>query len=284
MRMVRVAGQIHGPHSTAFLQRHMAYPDSEVRTLVLAGLAGRQYQAPPEAQAEVLQLLEAEISYGAWLIASHLDVLAVEGPELELMAELDLALQHERLRSRAMVFHLLSFLYPANTILSAKTNLVSPDAERQAYAIEVLDNVLAAGAKALVLPLLEQLPDDERLRRLAVRFPQERLDLHGRLAALAERSLATLSGWCTACAIDAIARVDAAELRPAVVAGLNSTDHLVREAAVWTLGWIGGEDTAELVRPLLEDHVKQVAGMAEHVAGQLDNQALIEQLLAAQAS
>jgi ATP:ADP antiporter, AAA family len=284
MRMARMAGQIHGPRSTAFLERHMAYPDSEVRALVLEALAGRHYQAAAERRAEAFHLLEAEASFEAWLIASHLDILAVEGPEKELLAELDLALLHERQRCRDMVFYLLSFLHPANPILGAKASLASADAERQAYAIEVLDNVLAADAKALVLPLMEELPAEERLRRLGPRFPQDRWPLHERLAALAERPLAELSSWCKACAIDAIARVDAAELRPAVVAGLESTDPLVRETAVWTLGWIGGDDTPDLVRPLLDDDVKQVVDMAEHVAGQFDNQALIEQLLAAQAS
>jgi HEAT repeat protein len=78
--------------------------------------------------------------------------------------------------------------------------------------------------------------------------------------------------------------VDAAELRPAVIAGLDSPDHLVREAAVWTLGWIGGDETADLVRPLIDDPVRQVASMAEHVAGQFNTEDLIAQLLAAQAT
>ena len=282
-RIVRIAAQVHGPWSSAFLRRQISCPDCELRALALEALASRRYQASNQERAELVSLLDAELSRGVWLAAAHLDVLGVDGPELELMGELDVALRHERYRNREMVFHVLSFLYPAEPILSAKANLAGVDEEKQAYAIEALDNLLPPDIKAVVLPLVEDLPPEEQLRRLTTRFPQQRLDLRSRLADLAGRSLNELSGWCEACALDAIGRVDAAELRPAVVVGLDSSDPLVREAALWTLGWIGGDGTADLVRPLMEDPVKQVASMAEHVAGQFNSEDLVAQLLAAAA-
>jgi ATP/ADP translocase/HEAT repeat protein len=285
LRMVRIAAQVHGPQSQAFLRRRLEFPDCDLRALALEALAARRYQAAEAERPALQEVLDAEIGRGSWLAAAHLDVASVDGPERELMAELELALRHERQRNRDMVFHLLSFLHAADPILSAKANLASQDEEKQAYAIEVLDNLLLPELKAVVLPLVEDLAADEQLRRLAARFPQERLDLAARLADLAAQPLDRLSAWSQACALDAIGRLDAGDLCPTVIARLDSPDHLVREAAVWTLGWIGGADTADLVRPLMDDPVVQVASMAEHVAGQFegqDNEALIAQLLAAQ--
>lgn len=281
MRIIRVVAQIRGPQSSAFLRRQVSFPDCEIRALALEALASRRYQAAPEEREDLQSLLEGELARGAWLVAAERDVLAAEAAELELMAELELALGTERQRQRDMVFHLLSFLHPPDPILSARANLASDDDEKQAYAVEVLDNLLGMELKAVVLPLVEVLPAEEQLRRLSARFPQTQLDLRARLADVASQPLDRISGWCKACALDAIGRIDASELRPTVAEGLASPEPLVREAAVWTLGWIGGEETAGLVQPLLADPVAQVAHMAEHVAGQVGQEDLIAQLLAA---
>ena len=60
-------------------------------------------------------------------------------------------------------------------MLDTRANLDSKVSELRVFALEVLDNVLTAEIKQIVLPVLEDLPVSARLKALSPRFPQASL-------------------------------------------------------------------------------------------------------------
>jgi len=73
------------------------------------------------------------------------------------------------------IFKLLEIIYPREDIIRAFQNVRSGAKESVAYAVELLDNILEKEMKEIVLPLIENLPREERLRRcrsLLEHFPQ----------------------------------------------------------------------------------------------------------------
>jgi len=63
------------------------------------------------------------------------------------------------------IFELLTLVYPSEDIIKAYQNLCVGTKKAIDYSLELLDNVLDKDLKTFLLPLLEDLPADERMRR-----------------------------------------------------------------------------------------------------------------------
>lgn len=78
----------------------------------------------------------------------------------------DQELERELARSLADIFKLLGFIYPGDDISRAWQNFRSGTKDSRAYALELLDNILIKSDRDWVLPLLEDLPTSDRLKRI----------------------------------------------------------------------------------------------------------------------
>jgi len=63
------------------------------------------------------------------------------------------------------IFRLLGLLFPHDDIQRAHQNILSGTQESTAYALELLDNVLPRDLRELLLPIVEDMPVEERVRR-----------------------------------------------------------------------------------------------------------------------
>jgi hypothetical protein len=99
-----------------------------------------------------------------------------------------------------------------------------------------LDTQLPTDLKSFVLPIVENLSPQERLRRLAGAFPQNLQSRAGRLNSMISGSQARrCSAWTRACALFAAGSLLSSECVPAVRAALSEDDALVRETATWAM-------------------------------------------------
>jgi len=64
------------------------------------------------------------------------------------------------------IFDLLTLVHPAEDIVKAYQNILQGSKKSGDYSLELLDNILDRDLKAWLLPLIEDLPAEERLRRL----------------------------------------------------------------------------------------------------------------------
>ncbi|HYM82101.1 MAG TPA: HEAT repeat domain-containing protein [Candidatus Limnocylindria bacterium] len=152
---------------------------------------------------------------------------SVEGGSAEtfLSAVLD-----ERLaQTLNRVFRRLALIYPPDTIYAAYRGRGSGKPHLRGNALEYLETALSAEDRELVLPLLDDTPDEEQLPRA-----QERFGL--REPSYAEALQECLNGtdsWLRVCALYVVGYRRERALAELVQVNLQAEDPRVRETAAW---------------------------------------------------
>jgi AAA family ATP:ADP antiporter len=75
------------------------------------------------------------------------------------------ALEEKLQRTLDRVFRLLGLIYPWNDMAAARSTLERGDARARASALEYLDNTLTGAVRKRIMPLLEEAPLEEKVRR-----------------------------------------------------------------------------------------------------------------------
>lgn len=261
IRIVRILAQIRSEAAVRCLVDELDEDDSQVRHQVLRSLNRVKYQAQNEDdQQRVTEVLRREAGNATWVLACLVDLNALPSSSL-LIASLNVQL--EEIRER--LFLILAMLYPHHSVMQIKTNYESDFDEKRAYAVELLDNLVRQELKEMVLPLLEEIPNSQRLNRLSPVFNPVRLAFHERLKNLIVSGVGQTSFWTVSCALHEVGNMEDSDFSSSVVTILNSADPVIRETAVWTLGRLHPEDLASRVEPFTRDSASNVASMARHV-------------------
>jgi hypothetical protein len=137
--------------------------------------------------------------------------------------------RHER--KLGLAFRLLEIRYPARTIQLVYTNLDSEDRAVRANALEVADNVLSKEEARLILPLLEDLPLEDKLKAGEERFSLERRPPEEWLLRLLEDP----EPWIVACALHLVRERRLEDVDDLVSKAMLARDAVVRETACFTL-------------------------------------------------
>jgi AAA family ATP:ADP antiporter len=282
-RLVRVCGRIGGERAIRLLLIHLDYPDPRVRHRVLGALNRCGYRASDPA--EVADRVREEAAQATWHLASQLDLArpagvdgasrpddASGGPEEDAGPALNLlqsALEGSLDRLRANIFLLLSFSHDPALIRQVQSGLgISGESrfarEQRAYALEIIELRLDPSLKALLKPLVEDLPLAGRLAALNNAFPQERLAPEERLAQLAGAPAGQATPWLRACALYAAGCLSLDGVGEPAVSALSDPDPLLQETAVWTLSRAGREFEAAEAAALVRDASPAVLSAYEH--------------------
>jgi hypothetical protein len=123
------------------------------------------------------QFLESEILDYAAMTTVLVD-LNRDLPNSELVNRI----KNSQKRKKQKIFSLLSVMYDATAMQLIKENLESKDKTAQNFAMEVADTVVEEKHKMLVLPIFEDISNEELLKRFSDFFPCENLLLDERLS------------------------------------------------------------------------------------------------------
>jgi AAA family ATP:ADP antiporter len=154
--------------------------------------------------------------------------------KLQSAGLLDAALQEKTSRARDRVFLLLGILFPRRDIAAARWALDHGDAKAKANASEFLDNLLTPSLRKRLMPILEEMPLAERVRKGNLLLRTRERDVEETIVQLINDEDEVVS----AAAIDFAGRerllglVDDIEH---VLAHRDVRDWHVFEAASWTL-------------------------------------------------
>lgn len=97
------------------------------------------------------------------------------------MEELNLVADYENIHSamscelnihRDNMLLLTPFIFNSVAMLDTRANIASKISDLRVFALEVLDNLLTAEIKQIVIPMLDELSAAERLSKLSERFLQ----------------------------------------------------------------------------------------------------------------
>ena len=170
-------------------------------------------------------------AYFEHLILQH-DVF--DGGDMPTDSLLARVLDEKAERAVDRAYRLLSLLHPWRDIAAARWSIEQGDGTARARAFEYLDNILATRLRQAVLPMLEDLPPEEKIRRghqICRIHPRGREDSLLALINDADEIVA-------AAAIELVGSHDLSNLTADVehvLSHRNVSDQVVFEAASWTL-------------------------------------------------
>jgi hypothetical protein len=147
---------------------------------------------------------------------------SVKNPSLLRQALLE---SMERVRERTI--WLLSLIYPSKDIRGIWGALNSGDSAKQAYAVELLDNLLTGDVKRYIFPFYGDTLEPERFRLSLGFLGLASLDANTALRILLEQA----DMWLTAATVWEIGVRRLTGFRDKIAKLLNSKNDLLREAA-----------------------------------------------------
>jgi hypothetical protein len=156
--VLRVLGSIQHADALGLLHSAVGSGAPELRLQALLSLSRLGYRAP--SAAPTLQRVREEVAHAAWLAAALQRSAGLRG-----WSTLRSALETDFADTRGRILLLLAFIYDARAVLLARNSLGQAGSVHSAIALETIDALLPASLKPSILPLLEDIPHDGRLRR-----------------------------------------------------------------------------------------------------------------------
>jgi HEAT repeat protein len=223
--LMRLAWRLGGREAVPVLLRWADSPNLRVRVEALDALI-RLGHVPPAAERRAQQeRVEEELRRATELVAA---AAALSDPD----GLLGRALRLEwRWRAEAVLAR-LDLLDPSPGLRDVRQRLREARGER-GLALEALEMLLPRGLGRALVTLLDELPDEDRLERLAAWAPCQSAAAGacGRLRSLWQ--CGETACWTRACLLYEAGRAGRDELQDVVGQGLKDADPLVRETATW---------------------------------------------------
>jgi AAA family ATP:ADP antiporter len=207
--------------------------DGFLRFKIIAALERlRRTDAPlsfPKDTLEAEALREGSLYFNA--LSLHNNLFGRKRLDSELLAK---ALEQKMARSKDRVYRLLALIYPWRDIGAAQWTLSHADSRSRASASEYLDNILTGQLRKRIMPILEDLPVEEKVRLGNVQLKTRPREIEETLLHLINDDDQVLA----ATAIDAVRQHKIWSLADDiehVLAHRDVRDWYVFEAASWAL-------------------------------------------------
>ena len=197
--------------------------------------------------------IESDIHDIAWNLAAQTEL-----PDNEFREELTTAIQEENEHDIEHIYMLLGMLYDPRSIKLVKENIDSATNEGITYAIELLDVFLSEDLKQKIIPILDDLSNSEKLKRLEIFFPREKLTEEMVLKQLINRDYNQTNRWTKAVTINQIGFLKIEQFRMDLIANLFNPDMMVKEIAAWSLYQIDPAEYEENIRRLAEEEQRHL--------------------------
>lgn len=236
VRVLRVFQQIRGEEVLSFLERHLKVTHPAVYTRILSALSSCHYRVSTRKTSQIAEMIRTESHHATWLLAVHASL-----PDDDAFSLLKSAIDDLGRQDLDRIYLLLSFIYDSQAMFDSRNNLEHQSAERRAYAIEIVDSTIDRELKPYVLPLLDDLPSEERLQRLKANKEVSAVTKTAteNLVDLIRDVDFQVNDWTCACAIFAAARLKCHDtLEPIKLVAAKTRNSLVRQTALWALSQI----------------------------------------------
>src|SRR5258708_7814268 len=253
LRIVQVLGHIGGTRAKELLWNKIDYPDKVIVSQVLLSMGECGFKAGIAQVTRIKYAIETDIADLTWNLGAIREL--GEGSQTE---QAKLALRQEISHDIEHIYMLLAMLYDTRSIQLVKENIESGTSEGTTYAVELLDVFLSEQLKMRVIPVLDDLSDTEKIKRLEVFYPRVSLDAKLSLKFLVNRDFTQTNRWTKAAVIYQIGIQKIADFKLDLIAQLFNPDRLIREVAGWALYQIDPESYRSNVARLEEQTRRKI--------------------------
>ena len=236
IRIVQIIGRIGGQRGKDLLWNKIDYPDKVVVSKVLLAMGDSGFKAGIAQISRIKYAIENDIGDLSW----NLSAIAEIGNE-GFAKQVKEAVRSEIASDIDHVYMLMAMLYDTRSIQLVKENIESGTVEGTAFAIELLDVFLSEQLKQRVIPVLDDLSEQDRIKKLEIFYPRIELDEKMVLKFLINRDFTQTNRWTKACVLRQIGLFKIQEFTLDLIAQLFNPDKLIREMAAWALNEIDSE-------------------------------------------
>jgi hypothetical protein len=230
VRIIQVLGRIGGQRAKELLWGKIDYPDKVIVSQVLLSLGEAGFKAGIAQITRIKYAIEMDIADLAW----NLNAIRELGDDSH-STQVKLSLHQEINHDIEHIYMLLAMLYDTRSIQLVKENIESGTSEGTTYAVELLDVFLSEQLKVRVIPVLDDISENEKINRLEVFYPRVNLDQKLVLKFLINRDFTQTNRWTKATVIHQIGTQKISDFTLDLIAQLFNPDRLIREVAGWAL-------------------------------------------------
>ncbi|HEY8076188.1 MAG TPA: HEAT repeat domain-containing protein [Labilithrix sp.] len=189
VRVVSAISRIGTENAIALLTRRLFASDTGIRTRVLRALRAAQGlgQKLVIDHDRLVELASSDVSSYARALAfrlAHAKLATKKTPASELLGQL---LRDRELEAEDRLFLVLSLLHPRERFARIQRGLRSGNAKARASSRELLENIVRAPLRDVVLAMVDDTADDERLRAVGKDKERDEKTYEDLLAAMIEQ-------------------------------------------------------------------------------------------------
>jgi Cyclic nucleotide-binding domain len=233
LRLIQVMGRIGGQKAKDMLWSKIDYPNKLIVSHVLLSLGECGFKAGISQITRIKYAIEADIADIRWNL-SAIQEIGDEGFADRIKDSLRWEIQNDI----EHIYMLLAMLYDTRSIQLVKENIDTGTGEGITYAVELLDVFLSDQLKQRVIPVLDDISDNERINRLDAFYPRVKLDSKLVLKFMINRDFTQANRWTKACILFQIGTQRIEDFKLDLTAQIFNPDGLIREISAWALNQI----------------------------------------------
>jgi AAA family ATP:ADP antiporter len=228
--IIRLLGKTRTPENNHFIFARLWSNSRQIKEVALKCLKECGYKAGDEEKDKLNQLISEIIGMITWNISARL-TLARNNDEPLLGI-----IKNETTAWNSFLFDLLSIAYDAGSVDKIKANLESGTLESVNYALEMIDLVIDESIKAKLVSLVDEVPDEEKLKNLHQFFPGEIPQYDSLIEDILNRDYNLISTWAKAFTLRHMSSIKSENVTESVIALLFSPEMILQEEAAALLG------------------------------------------------
>ena len=270
-RIVRIYGKIGGIKAVELLLAKIENQNKTIANQAILSLKESKFQASAGNINRILNLIVKHIGIIAW---NHLIHYSIK--KKKKYALLKEAFFEELEENYQMLFDLLGLAYNANSIRKIKDLVVNGNRADISYAIELMDQFVYEDIKQVLFPVLENIPEKEKISKLQYYYPIEKMSMNELISSIITRDYNALSLYPRACAM-ICCMTNIKQVNQELIASLFHPNKLIRETASLIIDNLNPE-ILEDVAPRLEPGTYDEILQALHKIKQNENEFILTKL------
>lgn len=230
VNIVQIYGLVGGDRATELLLKKIDFPDRRIVKEVLHSLNYCGWTAEGSMKAYIRNYMDNALADTLWNIAALGEI--EDNPDNTYLKQ---AMEEQLNQNYDELFLLLSILYEKEPVELVRKNIENGTSDSIGYAIELMDIFVEDDLKYKLIPVLDDSPPEEKLKKLDSDFPRDRFDGFEVLKEIINRDYNSINRWTKVCAIHSYAMHEKATVVDDLVANLFNPDSLIRETAAWAI-------------------------------------------------
>ncbi|RJE72654.1 HEAT repeat domain-containing protein [Reichenbachiella sp. MSK19-1] len=228
VRIVQIMGKVGGRTAIEMLWKKIEFPDKNIISELLLSLSYIGFEAKDFQAARIRLAIESTISDLAWNIKALQDV-----PEEDFFDRMiHTAFAEENKKNFDLIFMLLSMIYDAQSIKLVRDNIDLGTTDSVSFGIEMLDIFVDENLKPKLSSVLDDLPDEEKLKKLNNYFPPENFeDYSDLLLQIVNRDYNNINKYTKCLAIYKLSKIRGQQVTNDLIANLFNPDYMMVQTA-----------------------------------------------------